>query len=312
MAAWWWATSAGMIAASWTALSIVIAVLAFLLSRLIQREQEVPGDGVVLLPRSDVPLWKMVRELAATVDSKPPDEIRIVPGPYLRLTERTRRLGLVSGPRRLDIGLALLVGLTVGQLRSILVHELAHHSQRDGLLPVISHRARDAVLRVLGASSRRSLAGWIFRMYAGLVLTLEAPLSRRQELNADQAAVRVCGRIDTREALREMSVLRTVWQCYVEEYIKPAAKAGYAPVDVFDGFRRLLLQHRQETAELRGVVSEEQPAWWDPHPPLLERLAAIDRASDSASPTDRRPASMFLPALASVERAGVPREILQE
>jgi hypothetical protein len=78
----------------------------------------------------------------------------------------------------------------------------------------------------------------------------------------------------------------------MRSYVEPGWRAGYAPDDLFGGFRQLVEARREWLDDLPQPDLE-----FDSHPPRADRLAAIGQAPEDAGMADRRPASTMLPHL---------------
>jgi Zn-dependent protease with chaperone function len=158
-----------------------------------------PDDSTAVIPSAAPPLWALVAELATVIGTRQPTDIRLTADPSVSVFEESRFLGLMGGRRYLNIGVPVLSGLTVGELRAVLAHELGHFarghtrmspvvvrgdasvrsavtrfSQVPGLpLPRIPNRvARDLVARLAGTILRDErnataiaaiyLVNWVF------------------------------------------------------------------------------------------------------------------------------------------------------
>ena len=81
--------------------------------------------GPTLTPADAPALWEAVRERPAEAGTRAPDDIRLLPDVNAAVSEDTRLLGR-GGTGHLYLGVPLLQTLDVGQLRSVLAHELGH------------------------------------------------------------------------------------------------------------------------------------------------------------------------------------------
>ncbi|MGW8568617.1 M48 family metallopeptidase [Isoptericola sp. NPDC055881] len=279
---------------------VVAAGIVTALARVARSERaagKVDADDVVVAPESAPELWALVRELADVAGTRAPDTIVLAPDVNAAVSEESRLLGLVGGRRRLVVGVPLLQGLTVGQLRSVLGHEMGHYSNAHTRLAPVAYRGRvvvsETVTRLEG-----NVVGWLLRQYAKAYLAVSAAVSRAQELEADRLSVQVAGRRVAQDALREAPVLGAAWSFYEERYLAPAWSSGYAttPGGFFGGFARLLAARTDELARLRGQEPPAARSPWDSHPPVDRRLAAMESVPDDATaPTDDRPASALVP-----------------
>lgn len=301
LAGWLGSVTAGIVAAyvGKAVLGATVWAVGYGTWKALRTERPVP-DGLPLSRATAPQLWATVDQIATVAGTRAPDEIYVVPQGNAGVEERSRLMGLVGGRRYMHIGMPLLQTFTVAQLRSVLAHELGHYSGRHTRLAAVSYRGRLALDRTVSRFGRLNIAGWVFKAYAALYVMVEHSVSRRQELAADLASVRVASRKTAAGALRKAVVLAAASELYLDQYVRPSLKAGYAPDDLFAGFSELLA-HADEIPELRAA-GEERSAW-DTHPPLSTRLAAIMAAPEPLVPVDDRPAGVLVPDLACVARA---------
>lgn len=259
------------------------------------------ATGVPLTPHQAPRLWSEVDNLARAAGTRPPDEIRIVPDVNAGVSEQTKLLGLLGGRRLLYIGIPLFHALTMAELRAVLAHELGHYSGAHTRLGAIAYRGRLAVAGTVSRIGKWNPAGWLFRGYGLLYLLADAAVSRRQELEADAAAVRAAGRAVAVGALTELHVVDAAYAFYLKRYVSAGAEHKLLPDDVFGGFGRMLRARRDELDGLRSGLSAEPPSRsesrWETHPPLAVRVAAINALPDAGVANDPRRAADLLPDL---------------
>ncbi|MEV8509294.1 M48 family metallopeptidase [Actinoplanes sp. NPDC051475] len=266
------------------------------------RTQPEPMHGLVVTPQAAPELWQTVHALASEVGTRSPDEIRLVPEVNAAVGEDTKLLGLIGGRRRLYLGMPLVQTLSVDQLRSVVAHELGHYSGRHTRLGAVAYRGRLAIGGTISRIGRWNPVGIVFRGYARLYLLVDNAASRRQELDADRASVRVAGPQVAMSALRELPVIDAAWDFYFGRYVVPGWEAGYAPDDVFGGFGQLVAARGDELAKLRDKEPEKHKSRWDTHPSTAERIAVMGTAPQQPHPVDGRPAAALLP---SIHEAGI-------
>lgn len=267
----------------------------------VARARPAPPSGPVVL-RADAPeLWAVVDELAELTGTRAPDEIRLAPDVNAGVMEDARFLGLVGGTRRMELGVPLLHGLSVAQLRSVLAHELGHYSHDDTRLSVVVHRGRQVIGATI-ARLDRSPAGWLLRQYGKLYLLVSAATSRRQELAADALSVAAVGRATAQSALREVRVVSAAWNYYLECYVSIGWDVGLAPTSdaFFGGFRHLVAARSDQLDGVRAAPDREPGSRWDSHPPATERIVAMDRVPDVPHTPDTRPAAVLVPHLGTL------------
>jgi Zn-dependent protease with chaperone function len=293
---WAFSEHAGAGAAKLGYFTIIVAIGLVVALWKVARAKPAPEPGLVLSPADAPELWATVRELADVAQTRVPDEIRLIAEVNAAVSEETRLLGLLGGKRHLYIGVPLLQGLTVAQMRSVLGHELGHYSQQHTRLGAIAYRGRTAIVATVQELSG-NVVGWFLKQYAKLYMLVSAAVSRRQELEADEISVRVAGRATAQSALREAPVVGAAWTFYERQYIGLGWENGYAPTsaDVFGGFARVLEARDAELAAMRAEAPEEEHSRWDTHPAIGLRIAAMDSMPEGEAQSDDRPASALVP-----------------
>jgi Zn-dependent protease with chaperone function len=259
------------------------------------RAKPEPPAGLQIAPERAPDLWETAHRLAGVVGTRMPDEIRLVPEINAAVLEESRFLGLVRGRRVLYVGLPLLQMFTVDQLHAVLAHELGHYSQRHTQLAAIAYRGRLTIAETLARISPRNVVGWVFKAYAHLYVLVDNAVVRRQEYEADEAAVRVAGRAAAANALRELPVLEAAWAFYFRTYVRPGWESGYVPDDVFGGYAALVGARAAELDRLRAEEPPAEASAWDTHPPVADRIAAILGMPETAGYHDARPAWVLVP-----------------
>ncbi|GIJ80636.1 Zn-dependent protease with chaperone function [Micromonospora phaseoli] len=274
-------------------LVIALGAVAVGLWRAIRTKNE-PAPGLVLDERDAPQLWAIVRELATAVDTRAPDEIRLVPEVNAAVGEQSRLLGLIGGRRTLYVGLPLLQAMRVDQLRSVLAHELGHYSGKHTRLGGVAYRGRLAIEGTIERIKPRNPIGLVFKGYSKLYLMVDNAASRRQELEADRASVQLAGHEAATSALRTLPALDAAWNFFMGRYVQSGWQAGLAPDDLFGGFGRLIQARREEIDELQQEVPDRKPSRWDTHPPVGIRIDAMAQLPAGTVAADDRPAHTLL------------------
>lgn len=271
--------------------------------------------GVVVTPAQEPTLWQRVGELAHQVGTRPPGEIRLTADVNAAVHESSYLLGLLPGKRRMFVGVPLLIGLSPAQLDAVIAHELGHYSNQDTRLAGLVHRGRASVMNTLRLYSKTTGSGGfmfgLYKQYAELYLRTTQAISREQELAADLLAARVAGRDNAACALRQLPALEAGFDFYLDRYASVGHAIGLLPTadEFLGGFRHLLADpdRASELDALRVELPDREASPYDSHPPLAERVAAIEslpedprgRDSGSAAVLLRDPAQVF----AAVARA---------
>ncbi|MEV8608540.1 M48 family metallopeptidase [Amycolatopsis sp. NPDC051373] len=270
-----------------------------LLRALLTFDRAGEAPGLLVTAETQPELRALVRELAETVGTAPPDEVRIMNRVNAAVHERTRWFGLRVTERTLFIGAPLFAGLGVAELRAVLGHEFAHYSSSDTRFAGATYRGRVAILRVLsgldGASWFSRLLRPLFQVYGWVYFAVSGRVSRDQELAADVAAARVAGTAAATAALREIEALDAVWRVSTRQYLVMGWNAGYLPDRPAEGYRLLLTDETraQEPARPRQNPPEASPL--DNHPRTDERIRVLEAAGVNPMPeVEDRPASELL------------------
>ncbi|MFC4072176.1 M48 family metalloprotease [Actinoplanes subglobosus] len=255
--------------------------------------------GGVAVGREQAPrLWAMIDGAAQAAGVGAPAGVTVVADATVALGERTRLLGLIGGRRDLYLGLPLLQALEPDRLTAVVTHELAHGSAALGRWAPLAHRGRVVIGRTMPRISRRGPAGIVLRAYAGFYRRVDAPFSRAQELAADRLAARHAGVEATIAALRDLPALAGMQRLFHAEYVGPGWQAGFVPDDVFGGLLRVLAARSTEMAMLRAR-DPELSGPWDTHPPLGERIAALQALLPAAPASDPAAGAAADPSAAS-------------
>ncbi|CAM5270704.1 Zn-dependent protease OS=Streptomyces fumanus OX=67302 GN=GCM10018772_36500 PE=4 SV=1 [Streptomyces fumanus] len=338
------------IADSVVVFSVVLAIPVVRSLFMLRVPEAEPPAGLTVGEAQEPALWEAVRDVARQVGTRAPDEIVLIERVNAAVTEDSALLGLRPGARRLYLGLPLMMGLDERQLRAVLAHEMGHYAHYDTRLTPLIARGRDRLIRTVAhfhersdhkqakererqwnkaakraAKGRKTLMvdtpglgatyrgmARIYSAYGTFFLRATRTTTRRQELAADLASVRVAGRDSAVSALREVNALNAVNAFYMDAYATLGVGAGLLPRpgEVFGGLRRLLDARSAELEELRRELPTEPPSPYDSHPSLAERVARIEALPDDGR--GRRAARSALELLADPDAvpAALERAVL--
>lgn len=270
-----------------------------------------PAPRGAPLTRADQPeLWREIDELAVLAGTRTPDDVRLTPDVNAGVWEEPNLLGLRAGPRHLEIGLPLLAGLSAGELRAVLAHELGHYGGGHTRLSSMTYRAKVA-LQLTVTNMNPSLFRWVLRRYARLYALVAASANRRQELEADATAVAAAGRATAQSALRTVPALDHAWDAYQAGYLGLAQLAARTP-ELLSGFHSFLNDPDRRTAltaKADELIDAAPRSVFDSHPPVRARVAAMERLADPGVAADDRPAWTLLTDSASA-LPGLERQLL--
>jgi Zn-dependent protease with chaperone function len=264
----------------WAVLAGMIVALALIARTVFKHRAQGDPDGTWINRKRHPRLWEAVEQAAATADTRAPDEIRIGADMAAMVLEQAKF-------RTLIVGLPLLGGLTVSELRAVVGHELGHFSHHH-------ERAFRAERRATASAQRNhGLLRALLVPYAQLYLLVTRSQSIARERDADAAAVRAAGKDAARSALGKLTALAVIWARFRERSTSQSYE--YRTPDLIERFHRYL--ETPEGAEQVQTLCErlqDQPPkiLFDTHPPIRVRLAALDEMTDEQQPpaADDRPA----------------------
>lgn len=227
--------------ATWAALVVVVVVLWLFVQYVLRPKRKAEAQQDAWINRKLHPgLWQMVDEVAEVAETRTPDEIRL--GPDMRATLREH-----GGFRCLVVGLPLLGGLSVSELRAVTGHELAHFRASSAL----ESRLPRAVLfpyRLITKSQRQA-----------------------REERAEAVAISAAGEEAAKSALAKLPALVTVWH----DFRLSAARVSYQyrTPDLVQRFHTFLTTPEGTEALAKAGMTE----WADQGGPAWELLTEPDK-----------------------------------
>jgi len=255
-------------------------------------------------------LFSLVREVATATGQAMPEDVYIINDTNAWVAQRGGVLG-VGGRRVMGIGLPLLEALTVVEFRAVIAHEFGHYAGGDVMLGPFIHRTRGAIARTIG-NVRLAPVRAIFASYAQVFMKLTLAVSRQQELVADQVAARAVSAEALARALQRIDDVGVLHQIYMAREVGPVLAAGFVP-PIAAGFREFMAADDVRTTLLdsaRRLRANRVMNPFDTHPPLAERLSALQRLQPSQMPeTGGLPASRLV---AEIGRFGLRNEDLSK
>jgi heat shock protein HtpX len=268
-----------------------IVVAATMLWSLVPRPEKFEAPGLLLEPQSHPRLFAELHTIAVALDEPLPREVYLVGQVNAFVADRGGIMGF--GSRRvMGIGLPLLSCLTVSEIRAVLAHEFAHYYGGDTKMGPWLYKTQSAMIRAfrnfgsLGGFGRIAalqlmnlVATFILKWYFILFLRVINFVSRRQEYRADELACLVAGAEPLVAGLRKIHGASMAWGAYWNGEVVPVLNQGSKPA-IADGFSRFLAAPQIEVQVTEGIekeIAEGKSEPYDTHPPLRDRLAAIER-----------------------------------
>lgn len=238
-------------------------------------------------------LFETLRTVATRVDTRPVDEVYIVPGPEIAVFQVGRGPWGVFGKKRrvLTLGLPALRSLTVVELESILAHEYAHFSHQDTLysrfirrVDVSIHTALSGMGAAGGKLNYVNPFFWFLVQYYRAYSVLSAGFSRSREFLADRMACSLYGANVFESALTKTSMDGRLFEASAYR------RAAYV-LNVYQRFAeyRESEQSAEQREQIRTELEQQDISRMASHPTYRERLAAV-AGFPPGQDTDPRPA----------------------
>ncbi len=235
------------------------------------------ADFGPILKRSEAPqLFDILADLAAQLDIRPPEEVRLAFLPCCGVVAWRRS-------RALLLGLPLLPVLDVAELRAILAHELAHLARGDATWSARLIRSVEILDRALDDLDSRTwgpLRWWALGCRR-VALNLLGPIARGQEARADRWSAAVAGGRNASSALVKVALVQPLFRELLEvlDIEDASSKNLYATFRLFWG----RLPEPLVDAMRMQILTSTDSLVQSPHPPLADRVAQLQSYPDRPS-----------------------------
>ena len=285
-----------------------IAAAGAMLWSLVPRREKFEAPGLLISRSGHPALFAELEDIAASLDEPVPGEVYLIGQVNAFVSDRGGLLGF--GSRRiLAIGLPLLSLLTVSEFRGVLAHEFAHYYSGDTRMGPWVHRTQSAMIRSfqnIGSLRDVGRIGILQAMLQLVTLILKWNflfflrvinlVSRKKEFRADELACLVASRESVLQSLKKIHGGAMAWQPFWSTEVVPVLQLGYiAPFG--DGFARFLGAPQIAEQVARGIekeLAEGKTNPYDTHPPLRDRIAAIQKMAAESQDRREEPAVSLL------------------
>lgn len=257
----------------------IVTVVKMVQSLFIRVDSGEPGRS--LSPEEAPGVWKLTREVAENLGTRPIDEIRVTPGTemavYERGSYRERRKDL--GRRILVMGLGLLPEFGQNPFRAVLAHEYGHLSHRDTAGGDVALRVNQDMIKFAYAMAHAGQAVWwniafqFLRLYHFLFRRISHGATRLQEVLADRIAARIYGAQSFEEGLRHVVRRQIEFQHFAGKEIQEALKSRRALQNVY----ALEMQPEKVVEDAIDTALNRQTSEDDTHPSPVDRFRLVGR-----------------------------------
>jgi heat shock protein HtpX len=268
-----------------------VVVAATILWSIVPRPDRFEAPGLLLEPSAHPRLFAELNTIASSLNEPLPREVYLVGQVNAFVADRGGILGI--GSRRvMGIGLPLLSSLTISEMRAVLAHEFAHYYSGDTKMGPWVYKTQSAMIRAfrnigsLGQLGRiaalqlmNMVATFILKWYFIFFLRVINFVSRKKEYRADELACLVAGAEPLVQGLRKIHGASMAWGPYWNSEVVPVLNLGCKPA-IADGFSRFMAAPQIEVQVTKGIekeIAEGKTEPYDTHPPLRDRIAAIEK-----------------------------------
>jgi len=293
-----------------------IAVAGGILWPLLPRRDKFEAPGLLLERAAHPRLFDELDAIAAALNEPLPKEVYLIGQANAFVSDRGGIMGF--GSRRvMGIGLPLLSVLTIPEIRAVLAHEFAHYYSGDTRLGPWVYKTQTAMIRAfqnIGTLSKwgriavlqilNLAVSFILKWYFIFFLRVTNFVSRRKEYRADELASLVAGSRPLAQGLRKIHGVAMAWGPYWSTEVVPVLNLGCMPA-IADGFSRFLAAPEVAVQVAKGIekeIAERKTKPYDTHPPLRDRIAAIEKLPSSSEEEENAPALSLLNQPESAEQ----------
>jgi Zn-dependent protease with chaperone function len=273
-------------------------------------------EGIAIPQDAQPALWRKLREVAAELGARPPDNLVLglapvffATGSKVHLPDKT----VVHG-ETLYLSVAAMRLLSQQELDAVIGHELSHFAGDDTAFTLRFVPIYQRLYHALGVSHAVQGYGALSALPSRVILReaflsfakAERRISRAREIAADRAGAAIAGPHALIAAIRRIELCSRHWPTVVQEAIA-AINEGAAPANMCERFAALALAPEQwpdESAAIAQPVVSKKARSSDTHPTLAARAQAlgVDLGSmRSAQTPGSPPADALLDQQAALE-----------
>lgn len=260
-----------------------VTIFKMIRSLFIKIESEDPGRA---LREEEAPeLWNLTREVAASVNTRPIDEIRITPGCDLAVYEKGsfREKASDRAKRILILGVGVLNDMKLNAFRAVLAHEYGHFSHRDTAGGDVALRVNQDIAKFAYAMALSGQAVWwnvafqFLRAYHFIFRRLSHGATRLQEVLADRVAARNFGAESFEEGLRHVIRREVEFNFAASKEIELAQLNGRAIANLYHLPSVKGTQHESQIDQQVQDIITQPTSEDDTHPCPMDRFRLAAR-----------------------------------
>jgi heat shock protein HtpX len=285
----------------------IILILLFsaglIIKSILPRIDKFVPPGPQLMPEKHPRLFAELQAVSRATGQTMPAEVYLQGDVNAWVAQRGGVMG-IGGRRVMGVGLALMRVLTLTEFRAVLAHEFGHYHGGDTRLGPWVHKTRSAIGRTI-MSLGGNLLQKPFLWYGNMFLRITHAVSRRQEFTADRLAATIVGKEALANGLRKVHGAAVAFNPFWHTEMIPVLSAGFKP-PLADGFARFMQSTQVASAMDKAIdkeLKEEKNNPYDTHPPLRQRIAAVQDLPTRLPAGQDPPAISLLEDLPGLERS---------
>lgn len=291
-------------------LLILTGVAAVALLGVTARALIVPiaGPQGVQIARDDAPqLFALVDDIVAKIGGAPLASVTIN-GEFVASIQQIPRWGVFGGYRHhLQLGVPLLIALSVDELTAVLAHEVGHFGGRDRPFSGWIYRQRP-IWKALGQkfadpqSTVDRMLGGLYGRYAPWFCAYSFALARDHEYGSDHVAAAITSPETLGRALVKLELAgRFLAEVFWARFLARVEESPEPPYRPYSLLPRAFKIAEKENARSRWLAEalRRYTTDDDTHPSLAERLATLEVAPQLPTASNESIALLLFGGLAS-------------
>jgi Zn-dependent protease with chaperone function len=267
--------------------------------------RRIDAAGLTVTEAEAPALFAVIARLRSGLGCRPPRRVLLTTD--CNASVDATRWGRRAGP--MAIGLPLLLALSPEEAEAVLAHELGHVSSTQGAFSLWIYRVHNTWARLgqfLGSGGAANIllarfARWYFPRFA----VCAQVFSREFERHADREAARLTRSDALASALARIDVT-DAWmnETFWPEVSRRARSEAEPAVGLFDYLVTELARADPEQERRLARALALRTMYWDTHPSLAERVAALGGPPPALTPVTTSAAAVLLgPSLDRLCRA---------
>ena len=258
-----------------------ISIYYMIKSIIIKVDYSDPGR---ILKNEEAPdLYRLVRDVAKAINTRPVDEIRITPGTDLAVYERgnwKKKLN-DSAERILVLGVGILKDFNQSEFQAVLAHEYGHFSNRDTAGGEMALKVMNDMNKYVYAIYATGQNVWwnisfhFLRIYNFIYRRISHGSIRLQEVLADQVAAKMYGNLAFQNGLKYVIKRDIEFNFLANQEIEEAQNAKR----LFSNLYEIPACHNATIEEQINQALTCQTSKDDTHPSPIDRIKYISNVN---------------------------------